>query len=421
MKIKNIAAIWILDSRGVPTVHATVESEKGVMQASVPSGASVGKFEAVEKRDGIKTEFAGKGVKEAVANVNTKIRDLLVGNTYKTINEVDEAMRQRDGTENKSNLGANAMLAVSLACTRLFALEAGLPLYAYLGLERKMALPTPMMNILNGGAHASNNIDIQEFMVMPVGAETYPAALQMGAEIYAALKAELAQKGLSTAVGDEGGFAPNLRADEEALEYIMQAVKQVGVEKEIVLALDAAASEWVTEKGYLLPKSKKAYTSEELVAYYKGLVEAYPIASIEDPMGEEDYAGFAAITKALPIQIVGDDLFVTNTTRIKQGIEEKLANAILIKLNQIGTVSETIAAVDMGNAAGFSSIISHRSGETEDSFIADFSVGLGTGQIKTGAPARGERTAKYNRLAMIAAEDASIPYAKNAYIIGQTK
>ena len=404
MIIREIVAREILDSRGTPTVWARVAADGAVGEASVPSGASVGKFEAVELRDGDNKRFRGKGVLSAVSNVNTVIASRMVGKNFTTQTQIDDFLCRLDGTENKSWLGANAILAVSIAAARACAKSLRMELVEYLCDNNggKFLLPTPMMNILNGGAHAGNNVDIQEFMVMPVGANSFREALRMCAEIYSALKTRLKAAGLETGVGDEGGFSPSLSADEQAMEYILMAAEDAGLARDIRLALDAAASEWYEGNGrYVQPKSKKEFSSSQLADYWKKLCEDYPIISLEDPMAEDDYEGFSDITKKLRIQIVGDDLFVTNTKRIQQGIEQGMANSILIKPNQIGTVSEAAQAVALGRQAGYASILSHRSGETEDPFIADLSVALCTGQIKSGAPARSERTAKYNRLLLL--------------------
>lgn len=407
MIVKDVLAREILDSRGFPTVWAKVTLEDGSTgEASVPSGASVGKYEAVELRDKDAGRFGGKGVLKAVQNVNTLIAAKMQGKNFSAQSQIDDFLCRLDATENKSWLGANAILAVSLASARAYAREERMPLYEYLrDKSGKYVLPTPMMNILNGGAHANNNVDMQEFMIMPVGAKSLKEALRMGSEVYMALKKQLQKKGLATTVGDEGGFAPNLQEDEQAICLILEAIEAAGLTGSVVLALDAASSEWYLGDGmYRMPKSKKEWSRESLVAYYKKLTQDYPIVSLEDGMAEEDWEGFSLLGQELDIQIVGDDLFVTNVKRIREGIERGGANSILIKLNQIGTVSEAKSAVDLGREAGYTSIISHRSGETEDAFIADFAVALSTGQIKTGAPARSERTAKYNRLLAIEEE-----------------
>ncbi len=407
--IKKVVAREIIDSRGNPTVQADVILQDGSFgTASVPSGASTGKFEALELRDG-GSRYLGKGVQKAVANVNTSIAALLQGKELDSLQAVDQLMLEADGTENKEKLGANAILAVSLAAAYAKAESGKQPLYKQLGGDAAKTLPVPMMNILNGGAHAANNVDIQEFMIMPVGAPSFAEGLRWCAEVYHTLAGLLKSEGLATAVGDEGGFAPNLASDEAALAYIAKAIEKAGytVGDDFVFAIDAAASEWVKADGqYLQPKSKKEFTTAELVAYWEDLASRWPIASLEDPLGEEDWQGWKEITKALgnKLQLVGDDLFVTNTKRLQKGIEEGCGNAILIKLNQIGSLSETIAAIEMAHKAGFKAVISHRSGETEDTTIADLAVATNAGQIKTGAPSRSERVAKYNRLLRIEEE-----------------
>lgn len=404
LKIQTVYGEEILDSRGNPTVSATVVLSDGSSgTAAAPSGASTGKFEAVELRDGDDRRYGGKGVETAVENVNRMIAPTLEKVRSLTVREVDSILLQLDGTPNKSHLGANATLSVSLAFARAMAAHYRLPLYRFLGGAAAHLLPVPMMNILNGGAHAGNNIDIQEFMIMPVQAENFAEGLRQCAEIYHCLGARLKQKGLSTAVGDEGGFAPNLPSDEDAIEEILAAVHQAGYDGKIQLALDAAGSEWATESGYLLPKRKKNYTSEALIDYWEDLLGKYPICSIEDPLGEEDFPAWTEMTRRMGhrVQIVGDDLFVTNPQRLEKGIREKAGNAILIKPNQIGTLTETLDAIELAKKNGFRTVISHRSGETEDTFIADLAVAVNAGQIKTGAPCRSERVAKYNRLLKI--------------------
>ena len=408
LKIAKVIGREILDSRGNPTVEAEVTLVDGtVARGASPSGASTGEFEAIELRDGDKTRYLGKGVQKAVENINTVISEAVVGMMASDIYGVDGKMIEVDGTKNKSNLGANAMLAVSIATARAAAHSLGIPLYRFLGGVNGTTLPVPMMNILNGGAHAANTIDIQEFMIMPVGAASFKEGLRWCAEVFHTLARLLKEKGHTTSVGDEGGFAPNLESTEEVLRYILWAIEMSGYKpkQDFMIAIDAAASEWKgAAKGeYLLPKSKVKYTSEELIAYWKQLVENYPIISIEDPMDEEDWEGWKKITAELgdKVQLVGDDLFVTNTERLKRGIEMNCGNSILIKLNQIGTVSETLDAVKMAHKAGYAAIASHRSGETEDTTIADLAVALNMGQIKTGAPSRSERVAKYNRLLRI--------------------
>ena len=408
LEIVSVTGREILDSRGNPTVEAEVTLADGtVARGTAPSGASTGEFEALELRDGDKKRYLGKGVTKAVENINTKISKAIIGLDASDIYAVDNAMLEADGTKDKSKLGANAILAVSIAVARAAATAMGLPLYRFLGGISGNRLPVPMMNILNGGAHAANNIDVQEFMIMPVGAESFKEGLRWCAEVFHALAALLKSKGLATSVGDEGGFAPNLSGDEEALQLILEAIMQAGYEpqKDFMLALDAAASEWKGEKKgeYVLPKAGTKYTSEKLIAHWMHLIEKYPICSIEDALDEEDWEGWKMLTGVLgkKVQLVGDDLFVTNTERLKRGIENKCGNSILIKLNQIGTVSETLEAIKMAHNAGYTAIASHRSGETEDTTIADLAVALNMGQIKTGAPSRSERVAKYNQLLRI--------------------
>ena len=375
-----------------------------------PSGASTGVFEALELRDGDKGRYLGKGVQKAVENINTVINETVTGMDASDIYAIDKAMIAADGTKDKSNLGANAILAVSIACCRAAAISLDIPLYRFLGGVSGNRLPVPMMNILNGGAHAANTVDVQEFMIMPVGAPSFKEALRWCAEVFHALAALLKSKGLATSVGDEGGFAPDLASDEEAIQYILEAVKNAGYEpgKDFKIAMDAASSEWKGEKKgeYVLPKAGTKFTSEELIAHWKKLVETYPIISIEDALDEEDWEGWQKLTAELgdKVQLVGDDLFVTNTERLSKGIEFGCGNAILIKLNQIGSVSETLEAIKMAHKAGYIAISSHRSGETEDTTIADLAVALNTCQIKTGAPSRTERVAKYNQLIRIEEE-----------------
>ena len=404
-RIKEIKARQIFDSRSNPTVEAEVILENGFSgKGAVPSGASTGVHEAVELRDGGK-EYCGKGVLNAVTNVNTVINELLCGKDAANIHEIDQIMIKADGTNNKSKLGANAILAVSIACVKAAAAAYRLPLYQFIGGINSVLLPVPMMNILNGGAHADNNIDIQEFMIMPFGAKSFTQAMQMGTEIYASLKNILKQKKLSTAVGDEGGFAPNLDTDEQALELLVDAISAAGYQpgSEIKIALDAAASEWCKNGSYIQPKSGRTMTSDGLVNYFEKLCNNFPIFSIEDPLGEDDFAGFTKITEKIgdKVQIVGDDLFVTNQERLRSGIKSKSGNAILIKPNQIGSISETMEAIRLAKHNNFRTIMSHRSGETEDSTIADLAVALSCGQIKTGAPARSDRVSKYNQLLRI--------------------
>ena len=404
-RIKEIKARQIFDSRSNPTVEAEVILENGFSgKGAVPSGASTGVHEAVELRDGGK-EYCGKGVLNAVTNVNTVINELLCGKDAANIHEIDQIMIKADGTNNKSKLGANAILAVSIACIKAAARAYRVPLYQFIGGINSVLLPVPMMNILNGGAHADNNIDIQEFMIMPFGAKSFAHAMQMGTEIYASLKIILKQKNLSTAVGDEGGFAPNLDTDEQALELLVDAISAAGYKPggEIKIALDAAASEWCKNGSYIQPKSGRTMTSDGLVNYFEKLCNNFPIFSIEDPLGEDDFAGFTKITEKIgdKVQIVGDDLFVTNQERLRSGIKSKSGNAILIKPNQIGSISETMEAIRLAKHNNFRTIMSHRSGETEDSTIADLAVALSCGQIKTGAPARSDRVSKYNQLLRI--------------------
>ena len=412
LEIEKVIGREILDSRGNPTVEAEVYLVDGTIgRGTAPSGASTGEFEALELRDGDKSRYLGKGVSKAVENINTTINDVLEGMDASDIYAVDKAMIEADGTKDKSNLGANAILAVSIACARAAAISLDIPLYRFLGGVNANRLPVPMMNILNGGAHASNNVDVQEFMVMPVGAPSFKEALRWCAEVFHNLAALLKAEGLATSVGDEGGFAPNLTGgDEEAIEFILKAVEKAGYKPgvDFMIAMDAAASEWKTGTigKYKLPKAGTEFTSAELVEHWKKLVEKYPIISIEDGLDEEDWEGWKLLTKELggKVQLVGDDLFVTNTERLKKGIDSDCANSILIKLNQIGSVSETLEAIKMAHKAGYTSISSHRSGETEDTTIADLAVALNTCQIKTGAPSRSERVAKYNQLLRIEEE-----------------
>ncbi len=402
--IEAIVAREILDSRGNPTVEVEVGLDDGTIgRAAVPSGASTGAFEAIELRDGDKGRYLGKGVEKAVSNVEDKIVDELIGYEADDQRLIDQKMLDLDGTADKSELGANAILGVSLAVAKAAAASAELPLFRYIGGPNASLLPVPMMNILNGGAHADSNVDVQEFMIAPIGAPTFREALRTGAEVYHALKSVLKKKGLSTGLGDEGGFAPSLPTNAAALDLIGEAVAAAGftLGTDIVLAMDVAATEFYKNGAYVFEGSPKS--SEEMINYYAKLVEAYPIVSIEDPLAEEDWAGWSAMTGQLggKIQIVGDDLFVTNPTRIGRGIAESAANAVLIKVNQIGSLTETLDAVDMAHRAGFRTMMSHRSGETEDTTIADLAVAVGSGQIKTGAPARTDRVAKYNQLLRI--------------------
>ncbi len=404
--IEKIHGREIIDSRGNPTVEAMVTLEGGARSvAAVPSGASTGQFEALELRDQDPKRYGGKGVLKAVEHINGEIADALKGADASQTALLDEKMIQLDGTKDKSRLGANAILAVSLAAARAAANEQGVPLYRFLGGAAAHVLPVPMMNVLNGGAHATNNIDIQEFMIMPVGAPTFAEGLRWSAEVFHTLAGLLKKDKLATAVGDEGGYAPNLQSDEEAIQYLIRAIETAGYKpyNDFMLAIDAASSEWKADNGYLLPKHQTRYTAQELIAYWKTMLEKYPIISIEDALDEEDWDGWKEMTTVLgdKVQLVGDDLFVTNTQRLKRGIDSGSANSILIKLNQIGSLWETIQAVQMAQKAGYTAVISHRSGETEDTTIADLAVALGAGQIKTGAPSRSERVAKYNRLLRI--------------------
>lgn len=411
LEIEKVVGREILDSRGNPTVEAEVTLIDGtVARGTAPSGASTGEFEALELRDGDKSRYLGKGVSKAVENINTVINDTITGMDASDIYAVDKAMIEADGTKDKSNLGANAILAVSIATARAAATALDIPLYRFLGGISGNRLPVPMMNILNGGAHAANTVDVQEFMIMPVGAPSFKECLRWCAEVFHALAALLKSKGLATSVGDEGGFAPDLASDEEAIQYILEAVKNAGYEpgKDFMIAMDAASSEWKgSKKGeYVLPKAGTKFTSAELIEHWKKLVEKYPIISIEDALDEEDWEGWQQLTKELgdKVQLVGDDLFVTNTERLSKGIELGCGNSILIKLNQIGSVSETLEAIKMAHKAGYTAISSHRSGETADTTIADLAVALNTCQIKTGAPSRSERVAKYNQLLRIEEE-----------------
>jgi phosphopyruvate hydratase len=410
LEIEKVIGREILDSRGNPTVEAEVYLVDGTIgRGTAPSGASTGEFEALELRDG-GNRYLGKGVEKAVNNINTTINDVLVGMDASDVYAIDAAMIAADGTKDKSKLGANAILAVSIAAARAAAISLDIPLYKFLGGVNANRLPVPMMNILNGGAHATNTVDIQEFMIMPVGAPSFKEALRWCAEVFHALAKILKSEGLATSVGDEGGFAPNLASDEDAIKYILKAVEAAGYKAgtDFMIAIDAASSEWKTGTigKYRLPKAGTEFTSTELIAYWKNLVEKYPIISIEDGLDEEDWEGWKEITKELgsKVQLVGDDLFVTNTERLSKGIEIGAGNSILIKLNQIGSVSETLEAIKMAHKAGYTSISSHRSGETEDTTIADLAVALNTCQIKTGAPSRSERVAKYNQLLRIEEE-----------------
>ena len=411
LQIEKVTGREILDSRGNPTVEAEVTLAGGAVgRGAVPSGASTGEFEALELRDGEKDRYLGKGVRKAVGNINTIVSEILTGMDASDIYAVDKAMTEADGTKDKSRLGANAILAVSIAAARAASASLDIPLYRFLGGISGNRLPVPMMNILNGGAHASNTVDVQEFMIMPVGAPSFREGLRWCTEVFHALAAILKSENLATSVGDEGGFAPNLASDEEAISYILKAVEKAGYEpgKDFMLAMDAASSEWKGEKKgeYVLPKAGTHFTSETLIAHWKQLAEKYPIISIEDPLDEEDWEGWQLLTKELgdKVQLVGDDLFVTNTERLAKGIGLGCGNSILIKLNQIGSVSETLEAIKMAHKAGYTAISSHRSGETGDTTIADLAVALNTCQIKTGAPSRSERVEKYNQLLRIEEE-----------------
>ncbi|WP_433962271.1 phosphopyruvate hydratase [Megamonas hypermegale] len=407
-KIEKVIGREIIDSRGNPTVEAEVILADGTVgRGCAPSGASTGEFEALELRDGDKNCFLGKGVTKAVENINTIINDAVVGLDATDIYAVDNAMIKADGTKDKSKLGANAILAVSIASAQAAAKSLGIPLYRFFGGISGNRLPVPMMNILNGGAHATNTVDIQEFMIMPAGAPSFKEALRWCTEVFHALQKLLKTRGLATSVGDEGGFAPNFASDEETIEVILEAIEKAGYTpgKDFMIAIDAAASEWKgSQKGeYVLPKAGKKFTTDELIAHWKNLVEKYPIVSLEDGLDEEDWKGWKKLTAAIgdKVQLVGDDLFVTNTERLARGIKEGCGNSILIKLNQIGSISETLEAIKMAHKAGYTAVTSHRSGETEDTTIADLAVALNTCQIKTGAPSRSERVAKYNQLLRI--------------------
>jgi len=413
-KIESVRAREVLDSRGNPTVEAIVCASRSgqtyVGQAMVPSGASTGQFEAYEKRDAQSPRYLGKGVESAVESVNTEIAAVLQGMDVTDQRGIDHTMCKLDGTPNKARLGANAILAVSIAAAKCAAASCGLPLYRYIGGMNTFRMPVPMMNILNGGVHAANNIDIQEFMIMPVGASSFRDALRMCTEVYHKLKKNLASRGLATAVGDEGGFAPNLRNAEEAIKLILEAIDDAGYTAgpagDFMLALDAASSEWFADGSYTLPKARKTQTPKQLISYWKTLTSKYPVFSLEDGAAEDDWDSWQTLTASIGsrVQLVGDDLFVTNVSRLHKGIKLGAANSILVKFNQIGTLSETIDAVNAAHRAGYTAIISHRSGETEDTTIADLAVALGTGQIKTGAPCRSDRVAKYNRLLAIEEE-----------------
>lgn len=416
IEITDVVARQVLDSRGNPTVEVEVVVENEcVGRAAVPSGASTGSFEAVELRDGDKSKYLGKSVEKAVNNVNTEIKNLVVGMNALNQAEIDDAMIKLDGTHNKGRLGANAILGVSIAVAKAAAKYLGLPLYNYVGGVNATVLPVPMMNILNGGKHADNSVNIQEFMIMPVGAKTFAEALRMSAEVFHNLKSVLKAKGYATSVGDEGGFAPNLKHDEEALQSIVEAIEKAGYKpgKDFCIAIDAAATEMydeakkIGEEGkYYFWKTGEKFTQDEMIDFWEKMAEKYPIISLEDGLAEEDWEGWQKMTARLgkKIQLVGDDLFVTNTERLKKGIDLGVTNSILIKLNQIGTLTETLNAIQMANRAGYTAVVSHRSGETEDTTIADLSVALNAGQIKTGAPSRTDRVAKYNQLLRIEEE-----------------
>ena len=428
LEIEKVVGREIIDSRGNPTVEAEVYLADGTVgRGAAPSGASTGEFEALELRDGNKDRFGGKGVSKAVENINITINEALKGIDASDIYAVDGAMLAADGTKDKSNLGANAILAVSIAAVRAAATALQIPLYRLLGGVNGNRLPVPMMNILNGGAHAANTVDVQEFMIMPAGAPSFKEGLRWCTEVFHALAALLKERGLATSVGDEGGFAPDLGSDEEAIECILEAVEKAGYKPgdDFVLAMDAASSEWksATKGEYLLPKSGRKFTSAELIEHWKQLCEKYPIYSIEDGLDEEDWEGWQQLTKELgdTVQLVGDDLFVTNTERLSKGIKLGCGNSILIKLNQIGSVSETLEAIKMAHNAGYTAVTSHRSGETEDTTIADLAVALNTCQIKTGAPSRSERVAKYNQLLRIEEQlgNAAVYPGKGAFHISR--
>ena len=428
LEIEKVVGREIIDSRGNPTVEAEVYLADGTVgRGAAPSGASTGEFEALELRDGNKDRFGGKGVSKAVGNINTTINEALKGIDASDIYAVDGAMLAADGTKDKSNLGANAILAVSIAAVRAAATALQIPLYRLLGGVNGNRLPVPMMNILNGGAHAANTVDVQEFMIMPAGAPSFKEGLRWCTEVFHALAALLKERGLATSVGDEGGFAPDLGSDEEAIECILEAVEKAGYKpgEDFVLAMDAASSEWksATKGEYLLPKSGRKFTSAELIEHWKQLCEKYPIYSIEDGLDEEDWEGWQQLTKELgdTVQLVGDDLFVTNTERLSKGIKLGCGNSILIKLNQIGSVSETLEAIKMAHNAGYTAVTSHRSGETEDTTIADLAVALNTCQIKTGAPSRSERVVKYNQLLRIEEQlgNAAVYPGKGAFHISR--
>lgn len=422
LKIERIEGRQVLDSRGNPTVEAQITLQNGVTaSAIVPSGASTGEHEAHELRDGNMALYGGKSVTQAVENINSKILPKLKGASVLRQTELDNIMLSLDNTPNKSKLGANAILAVSLACAKTAAKALNIPLYSYLGGCYSQTMPVPMMNILNGGAHSNNNIDIQEFMIMPVGAKSFEECLSSCCNVYHTLGKILKERGLTTAVGDEGGFAPSLNSDEEAIELITEAIIQAGLNtNKMKIALDAAASEWQKGSSYILPKRGTDMTSQQLIDYWKQLVNKYPIISIEDGLGENDWEGWQDLTQQLggKVQLVGDDLFVTNARRVQQGIQQRAGNSVLIKINQIGTLSETMQTIELAKSYGYSTVISHRSGETEDTTIADLAVAVNAGQIKTGAPCRGERTAKYNRLLRIEEQLGKSALYGNSKILG---
>lgn len=408
IEITDINAREVLDSRGNPTIEVEVMTDEGIGRAIVPSGASTGEYEAYELRDGDRKYYNGNSVSKAVRNVNNILADELVGMNVLDQRLIDTVLKVADGTHNLHKMGANAILGISLACAKAAASSLGLPLYRYIGGVNASRLPVPMMNILNGGAHANNNVDIQEFMILPIGASTFSDGLRWCCEVYYELKKLLNSKGNATSVGDEGGFAPNLSSDEEALDLIIEAVEAAGynTRENFKIAIDAAASEWAENGEYHIPKSGERRTTNEMIEYWCNLCEKYPIFSIEDPLGENDFDGFARLTERLgdKVQIVGDDLFVTNPKRLRDGIEKGAGNSILIKVNQIGTLTDTLDAIELAHKNGYTAVVSHRSGETEDTTIADLAVAVNSGQIKTGAPCRGERTAKYNRLLRIEEE-----------------
>ena len=421
IEITDVHAREVLDSRGNPTVEVEVSTEECVGRAIVPSGASTGEYEAFELRDGDRKRFGGKGVIKAVKNVNDIIADEIIGMNVLDQRLIDGRLRDLDNTDNLHRLGANAILGVSLACANAAAGCIGLPLYRYIGGVNSHIMPVPMMNILNGGAHANNNVDIQEFMIMPVGADSFSECIRRCSEVYYELKKILNEQGSTTSVGDEGGFAPNLATDEEALELIVKAIEKSGYSagEDFKIAIDAAASEWADGDGYRKPKSGITMTTEELIEYWQTLCERYPIFSIEDPLGEDDFEGFRELTLRIGdrVQIVGDDLFVTNPKRLKEGIELGAANSVLIKLNQIGTLTDTLDAIELAHKNGYTAVVSHRSGETEDTTIVDVAVAVNAGQIKTGAPSRTDRTAKYNRLLRIEEElDSQSEYGAKLFL-----